>query len=315
MQILINNKLKYVIPEKAVCGIANDVTSLFQKYLNQDLLDRELLYRSDQLTKSTYYLNLKLKENLSQNKVEEIAIEDQSSNIKGKFYYAGLRNLVQNFVKDDAVLDDLMREKGRNVNPHLLRNYKDAEYYVPDKEDELTLQLNISFDDFNPLDSNSPGTSSHKQSAVYGSFSNLSYSTQCKREDVFVLMLTKREDLDKIDLEEFFEPLISEIEEINANPIILKNGLKCKIGFVGICADNLGANELLRITKCFRSRACKYCTISYKELQNPNHFLKSFKKRKHSRSIFRRLNKKRMHFIADLFHDIHEGETLIFYEI
>lgn len=307
MQLLIENKLKHIVPEKVVCNIAHEVINLFLKYNDEYVLDREMMENGSRLTKSTYYLNLKINE-LTKNQLSEVPIVGESLVGKRSFYYCSLRNLIEKNLQKDEIIDDLMKTREQKRDREVLRSYKDGELYEEEEEDEIELQIYLSIDDFNPLDSNSPGSSSHKQTAIYFSIGNYSYSNQSSRDDIFVLALINREDLNEIGIEKLFDPLINEIEEIESNPIVLKNGMLCKIGQVSLCADNLGANEILNITRCFKSRACKYCTIPYKKLQDPSHYLKKRKQRDHSRRSLVNKFKNKLYIMADCFHDIHEGK-------
>ena len=122
-------------------------------------------------------------------------------------------------------------------------------------------------------------------------------------------MLTKRQTIINLGLDDFFLPLIEEIKEINNNPIIV-NGIKFKVNLTSVTSDNLGSNELQKITKSFKSKSCKFCKISYKKLQNQQHYRKKWRKRYHKTSVFNNLNKK-IHFLVDLFHDINEGKCFL----
>lgn len=95
--------------------------------------------------------------------------------------------------------------------------------------------FNLYVDDFNPLDSNSHGSTNRKQFAVYCSFNDfLPYCTYSKRNDVFIFMLAKREareeKLKRLKLYDYLKRLLSDLHSIlniksdfNTSVVILKD--------------------------------------------------------------------------------------------
>lgn len=301
INMLIDSKFDNVISEKAACEIVNHFTKLLIN--NKELIDiNRLLELSKKLTDSTYYLNSKLKQNLEKSKIVKVNVKN--NNKTNSFYRVNLRSFIENFIKVKDVKNELIKERTRRPSNIELKSFRDGSYYVL-KINEIILNLILYFDDFDILNFNSTGD--QKLSSVYGSFTNFPYSLMCRRDDIFVLALAKRKIIDEIGLDNFFNQLNNEIKEIQENPIQLNDNFKCSVNLVGVCADNLGANQLLNLTTCFKSASCKYCKITYKTLQIDGHYKRKFKKRNHQTSIFKNINKK-IHFISDLFHDINEGE-------
>lgn len=70
--------------------------------------------------------------------------------------------------------------------------------------------------------------------------------------------------------DKFFQQFNEEFLEINSEPIVLQTSLgelKFKLKLEHAIGDNLALNELMNITLSFLSNSCKWCFISYKELQ------------------------------------------------
>lgn len=300
-------KQTITISESALCFTINQ----FAQLLSQFMPNSRLLELSTDLTNSTYWYNRYLEKNFN------YKTEERQVTIDGrvhKYYYTDLRDQLTKFLGDQSIRDELVKQKQHTSTDNVYSSYKDAKVFQksilshPEEDDVIRLDISIFFDDFNPLDSQSPSGSDHKQSAVYYVINNLPYECQSRRDQIFTMAIAKRLVVDHITLEEFFDKIIRDIEQLNEDPIVI-DGIKFKVHVLCVVSDNLGANQLARISTCFRSKSCKYCKVSYKQLQKLKNLTKRWPRRFHFGSVFRRLRRKYL-LVPDLFHDFNEGIIL-----
>lgn len=273
--------------------------------------NNSVLELSADLTNSTYWYNRYLEKNFN------YKIEERKVTIDGrvhKYYYTDLRDQLTKFLGEPSIREELVKQKQHESVRDVYSSYKDAKIFQkfilshPEETDVIRLDISIFFDDFNPLDSQSPSGPSQKQSAVYYVINNLPYKCQSKRDQIFTMAIAKRLVIDHVTPEEFFDKIIRDIEIINEDPIAV-DGIKFKIHVLCVISDNLGANQLARISTCFRSKSCKYCKVSYKKLQRFKNLTRKWPRRYHFESVFRRIRQKYL-FVPDLFHDFNEGIIL-----
>lgn len=172
---------------------------------------------------------------------------------------------------------------------------------------QQTVYLHIYFDDFNKLKKKTIHT---KLACVYLAIANLPYTQQSKRDQILLSLVCKRNDLkgSRNKLEIFFEPLISAIQEINADPIILDNNYSVKIKLCSSINDNLAANELTDVSMCFRWDACRYCMIKLDQIADFNRNEKEAEARILSENhIYKEIQFEGILYSPDLFHDLNEG--------
>lgn len=138
-----------------------------------------------------------------------------------------------------------------------------------DPQGILKIYLQVYFDD---LTKARVGTQKQtKLSVVYLTISNLPYSKQSKRYQIMLSLICKRKDLrDRNGLIEFFQPLVSSINEINSNPIRLSNSFNVSVVVSSVVADNPASNELNGICMSFRWNACRNCEIFLDEIRSAN---------------------------------------------
>ena len=159
-------------------------------------------------------------------------------------------------------------------------------------------------------------------SVVYSCINNIGYEYQSKRNEIAFLAIGKNNEVNSCtghkmaSRRTFFEEVKRQIREVNTNPIVLKNkkGVSFKID-VEVCsinADNLAVNSLLGLPESFaQTQCCQYCTIKFTSFdveiyprlpQNLDH-------------IFNDIPYSGMLYVADLFHDLHEGKFNFFLAI
>ena len=300
-------KQTVLISESALCYSINWFAKLLASFIPNNLV----LDLSAELTNSTYWYNRYLEKNFN------CKTEEHQVTIDGrvhKYYYTDLRDQLIKFLGDRSIREELLKQKQHTATGNVYSSYKDAKVFQrsilnhPEEDDVIRLDISIFFDDFNPFDSQSPSGSAQKQSAVYYVINNLPYELQSKRDQIFTMAIAKRLVVDYITFEQFFDKIISAIEKLNENPIVI-DGLKFKFHVLCVISDNLGANQLLRISTCFRSKCCKYCKVSYKKLQKLKNVTKNWPRRFHFNSVFNRLQRKHL-LVPDLFHDLNEGVIL-----
>lgn len=158
------------------------------------------------------------------------------------------------------------------------------------------------------------GKTKTKVTAVYLCIGNIDYKYQCRREDISLVAIGRTLDIEAISSDKmigrrvFFSEIVRQLNEINSNPIMLRNSRNeeytCKIELLAVPADNLALNQMLGLPESFsNSQCCQYCTIQFmffktsvieRVLNDLDHV---FKECIFSGSLF----------VPDVFHDFHEG--------
>lgn len=102
----------------------------------------------------------------------------------------------------------------------------------------------------------------------YVVFLNLPYWLQSSREEISLLLVTKRSTLNEISFDCFLEYFIEDLFKINSNPISLSNGYSVRVNLKASAADNEGNNRLMSVPRAFSTgRSGRYCLHSAKDLQ------------------------------------------------
>lgn len=185
-----------------------------------------------------------------------------------------------------------------------------------------------------------------KLCCVYFTLDNLPIKYQTQRSGVHLLLVAKRKFITNSKdrgLHRFFAPLIKDLIRLRRSGFSLGYSYGVK-GYVVACpGDNEATNEQAGYPRSFSGPpACKYCYLTYSELQDPDHFdyiyekghrdLPTYQKdeetraenesimdrnrsnpsehhpeKERSKSVFRRVQRSKKLFTFDSFHDIVEG--------
>ena len=135
----------------------------------------------------------------------------------------------------------------------LVLGLPDADYYLSYKEGldyepssnprAIILQFLFYYDDFK-LTSNA----ATNMAVCYFTLLNLPYWLQSSRDEISLILITKRSTLDVITFDAFFELLIKDFFKINNNPIRLSNGFQIRLNLKASSADNVGKLILLALS-------------------------------------------------------------------
>lgn len=96
-------------------------------------------------------------------------------------------------------------------NDEYIDSLKSSENYIEVAEDEEPVYISCYTDDFIIAD----GSSKTKVTACYSCISNLKYSQQSKRDDIFFVVLCIRSQFDIMKKEKYFEPFINQRSSCN----------------------------------------------------------------------------------------------------
>ncbi len=144
-----------------------------------------------------------------------------------------------------------------SVKSEKMMSFRDSTIFKPDiNSEEPVLRIELSLDDFlttNPLRS---ANKKQKLMAVYYTINNLPMKYQCKREDINLLMLVKREAINKLGINFVFKPIVDDFillleEGINVRVGNIDHNIKGYLSF--ILGDNLGIHEVLGLSCSFNS--------------------------------------------------------------
>lgn len=184
----------------------------------------------------------------------------------------------------------------------------------------MNLKLNLYWDDYDVKHFTKSRSTNTNMSAIYCCIANINYKYQSKRNQISLLAIgctssiMQRGDssiVKKEKLNVFFGPVKRQLITIKQNPIEIKsrNGKVYKVDVeVGAFnGDNLALNKILGLPESFsRTCSCPWCTVRFTyfdtrpEVRVPEDL----------EHILRDIPYHGRIFVTDLFHDLHEGNSL-----
>lgn len=107
--------------------------------------------------------------------------------------------------------------------------------------------------------------------AVYFTVNNLPFCLQCRRNNIYLILIVKRTIVKSNGLNTVLEPLIVELInllcegiEISEAPHLSDVKARC----VALCCDNKAAHEIFGLSQSFNcGPICRYCDATYEEIQ------------------------------------------------
>lgn len=134
-----------------------------------------------------------------------------------------------------------------------------------------TIQLQISFDEFEPCDALKSKSGLHKLLGIYMEIRNVPEFYRSKMENMFLVALVKVTDLKETDdtIDTVYTNIVDEIrwlEEKGIDGVSFHSNDNLKATLINITADNLGANDVFGFVKCFRAQYfCRICVSNQEE--------------------------------------------------
>ncbi len=132
------------------------------------------------------------------------------------------------------------------------------------------MRLELFLDDFGITNPLSHASNRNKLTGVYWTINNFNYVDQCKKNDINLLLLVKRELVKSVGISGILAPLIRELNQ-------LKEGITIKVENVEhiikgelsvILGDNLAIHEVMGLTVNFNNGSiCRYCDATYEQIQ------------------------------------------------
>lgn len=129
--------------------------------------------------------------------------------------------------------------------------------------DPTTIQIELGIDDFEVCSPLKTKATTHNVTAVYFRIRNLPAEYNSRLEHIHLVCLSKVQDFKKsASFDDVIKLIVKEIEKlrnvgINVGSMIFKGTL------INISADNLGANGLFGLIKCFSADGfCRICTCT-----------------------------------------------------
>lgn len=207
--------------------------------------------------------------------------------------------------------------------------------------DPKTLQFELGIDDFEVCSGLKTKTITHNVTAVYFRIRNLPAKFNSRLDNIHLVALCKVQDLKQSNesFDNIAKRIVSEIRELQTVGIQVDNYPKIKGTLVNICADNLGANGLFGLVKCFNTDGfCRICECTKRGSETQTHEIPELMRKKDDYMQYvqiakssDRKNTKRSkgiveyclfndldyfhifeNYIIDLMHDVNEGIILVF---
>lgn len=205
-------------------------------------------------------------------------------------------------------------------------------------DDPCTLQIDVFSDDFETCSALKTKAGIHNVTGVYFRIRNLPAEYNSRLNNIHFTALVKVQDLKQSDVsfDNVMKKIVSEIRELQTNGIQLDCGLRIKGTLISLIADNLGANGMFGLVKCFNTDGfCRICECTKVEsetmtCENPEIFRKEDNymeyveiaktgSRKESKGIvqyclFNDLDYFHIfhNYSIDIMHDINEGVLHVF---
>lgn len=139
-------------------------------------------------------------------------------------------------------------------------------------DDPKTIVIDIGIDDVELCSGLKTKAGKYKITAIYFRIRNLPHMINSRLENIHLLALCSVEDMkqEDVSLDDIFKLIIDEISTLQTKGIELDDKTTIKGTLANICADNLGANEVFGLIKCFSTdgfcRVCE-CTKEFSESQ------------------------------------------------
>ena len=137
----------------------------------------------------------------------------------------------------------------------------------------LQIYIDIFLDDFNvnnPLGSTSK---TGKLLGIYMILSDIPLKYQSRREDVMILSVIPREDVDQSSMRNSMECIRYELKRLERKSrcvVIGNEEIRFRVILNALVGDNLGINEIAGLSKSFhKGFACVHCLIRYNGVQIP----------------------------------------------
>lgn len=247
-----------IVPEALDKDKTTDQIELLEKLANSSHLKEQFNIKN--LEK---YLNLP--------EIVPLTYKDKTC---GKYSMINVEKLCKKYLSNKSVREKLKKEKNtKRRNDGVYASDMDGWF-----SDRIRgwLKMEIFIDDAQLGPSNGFGSGSgQKYIMVYVTFPDLPFHFRTQIEDIELLMMIKRSDLNKIPKEDRFATLFSklniDLERLGTEGIEI-NGEKFYVTVSTVLGDNLGIYEFLNFgmnfqTTCFRCRYCGLLGKNYERIE------------------------------------------------
>lgn len=129
-------------------------------------------------------------------------------------------------------------------------------------DDPKTIQIDVFADDFEVTSGLKTKTVIHNVTGVYFRIRNLPAEYNSRLDNIHLTALVKVQDLKQSDVsfDNVMKKIVSEIQELQTIGIQLDCGMRIMGTMISLIADNLGANGMFGLIKCFNTDGfCRIC--------------------------------------------------------
>ena len=308
-ELLIFAKNQLKMTESSIVKFLKSYNQILLKSSSSPSIDKSIIKIINEFTKSPYKIRktiLALTGTGSNFECHEIFDENRSL-----FYYCPILGPIKKFISNPRLLSVLMSEHNREVDPNLLKTFKDGKLYsrMQHRPDHLELLLQLFTDDISLRI-----RGFHNEILVGGSFENIPLQFMSKKNNMFLVLAAKRKDVkNSMNLRHLFAPLLREIESINSNNLEVIDPFSqgkyiLKVRLVTNIGDNKAMHELLGIPPA--NSRCRDCLITHSRLNKKDlPFVTHFETRRLDPAchIFDGILDSISNYPRDKFHDNAEG--------
>lgn len=305
---LVLNGKNMRMTEKSIITYTTEYNSILRKYADSNgKIDVALLEKVDQHFKSSYQM---LKTIFKNDKKPLNRIVRFHSHLDKNlyFYYLPLIYYINKILNNSNLKQKLENERMIERNQNELNTFKDGSLFDKlqiDSDNEFTLLLQLFFDDFVTT----------KRSQLLNklviftlSLNNLPLKEIAKPNNIYLTLIGKRKIINQLGIDNFLKPLLDDIKGLDSKRIQLPGGLTLRIKLSTTIGDSLAIHELLKITRSFRSKSCRFCLISYNQLQQSIDTI--IELREMGNNCLSDLIFELVQFCPDIFHDFCENGVI-----
>lgn len=290
---------KYILPESAIQEVVdstlsvehlqlvlieNKLNEIFSKHnvdisitLKDDLQDffetQNKLFSVD--FKTSYKRSLFFKSKFGYVEPREIYLGLNMKRVNRSFQYVPLLENLQRLLQHKDVLEQVY-----SIRPHQSGyyadfsdglNYQNNTLFHSFSDSQPRLSLIFYFDEFeiaNPIGSH---RKIHKMAAFYYILGNLKPSSRSSLHVIQLSILCRSSDLKEFGLHKILKPLITDLNILSNEGVMIPGKGFLQGGIAFICADNLGSNFLGAFSESFSPNVmyiCRTCMINKDNIQS-----------------------------------------------
>ncbi len=219
-------------------------------------------FKSDQTRKSFF------KKHFNYVEPVQVYLGCDASGKERYFQYIPVNETLKAFLNNGSVKEQYDKANEQTPqNPHVLQDIRDGRKFKENtlyKEYSSVVSLILYQDAFEVVNPLGSGRKKHKLVAVYMTLSEVFPHNRSSIDPMQLVMLCREEDFKFFGQQQVFQPLLSDLKDMEEFGIVLGNGETVKGTVIAIVGDSLGSHCIGGFTENFSKSThfCRYCLIN-----------------------------------------------------